>query len=218
MRGAAYMALTKDNVEYPHDYLETKGGKFPALSFFPCLVEPYLNEVRKDERLARIVREFLGDDVKQLNNQIYYRLPGDGDEFAWHQDVSFRIPREDYPSIETAYLQTLVVIDEITMENSPVEFIPGSHKEGEQNLLDRIGVNWMLRTFERKGLHGKKYLAKPGDVMIWSVLTVHGSEKNTSTLPRMTYMNGYARADAAKDWPLYLKDGKVVEIDPTKIP
>ena len=76
-----------------------------------------------------------------------------------------------------------------------------------------------LRTFDRKGLNGKKYTAKKGDVMIWSVMIVHGSEPNNSSSDRMTYMNGFCRTKATKTYPDYLVNGKVVDkIDVNKIP
>lgn len=211
LRGAALMALSKPNPYYRQGkYLETKDNAFPALIFWPSLVEPYLNQIRMSPRLAQIVKSFLGPDVRQLNNQIYFRMPGDKDEFAWHQDVTFRIPRSAYPGIESAYLQTIVVVDEITEHNSPVEFIRGSQTMGEQDLASKVGVNWMLREFKRHGLKGEKWLGKPGDVMLWSVMTVHGSEANESQAMRMTYMNGFAKADACpQTWPYYLQGGDV---------
>lgn len=217
IREVAYRALEQDNPEYPHNYIEMKGDK-PGLIFFPCLVEPYLDEIRKDPRLARIAQFFLGDNIKQLNNQIYFRESGDGDEFAWHQDICFREPRNRYPGIDESYLQTIIAVDDITLENSPVEFIPGSHKTGEHKLYGSADMTKMLRNFQRQGLEGKKYTCKAGDVMVWSVLTVHGSEKNESKGNRMTYMNGFAKADSALDWPLYMKHGEVVDIEPWLIP
>lgn len=218
LRGSALVALTRQNYKYPHTYIEFKNDYFPALVFFPALTHQYINDIRKDKRLVEIVKSFLGDNVKQLNNQIYFRFPGDSDEFAWHQDICFREPRERYPGIDGSYLQTIIAIDDITLENSPIEFIEGSHKKGEWDLDSDLGVTQMLREFKRCGLEGKKYVCKSGDVIVWSVLTVHGSEKNESKNARMYYMNGFAKAESALDWSFYLKDGVVQDIDHTKIP
>lgn len=217
MRGSAIVAINTPNEQYRHKYLEIR-NEFPSLLFWPSFTNYYLNEVRKDQRIAEIVRYFLGDNVKQLNNQIYFRFPGDGDQFAWHQDVTFRKPKERYTDIESSYLQTIIAIDDITLENSPVEFIEGSQKWGEHDLTSKTGVNEMLRVFKRHGLEGKKYLCKAGDMVLWSVMTVHGSEPNNSDRTRMTYMNGFAKADSAFDWPIYLKDGEVQDADPKLIP
>lgn len=218
MKAAAYGAIGLQNPSYPHRYLETFNGK-PALIFWPSLVSPVLERFRKDPRLAEIVRAFLGDDVKQLNNQVYFRTPGDGDQFCWHQDVCFRQPPERYPGIDAGYLQTVIALDDIGEDNAPVEFIPGSHRFGVVDTFGSAAVRKMLRSFERQGLYGKKYTAGAGDVLVWSVLTVHGSEPNVSSRTRTTFMNGFARADSALDWPDYMRGGEVVpEVEHWKIP
>jgi len=219
MKFAALDAQRYQNPKYPHRYLEMSPAGKPALIFWPALINDTLLQYRNDPRLAEIVRAFLGDDVKQLNNQVYFRSPGDGDQFAWHQDVCFRQPPERYPGIESGYLQTIIALEDIGEDNAPVEFIPGSHKSGVVDTYGSAAVTKMLREFKRQGLDGVKYTASKGDVLVWSVLTVHGSEPNDGKRTRTTFMNGFARADAALDWPYYLKGGEVVpEIDHTLIP
>ena len=59
---------------------------------WPALVDATLDAIRCDPRMVAIVEGLLGPEVKQLDDQIYFRLPGDPDSFAWHQDVMFRRP------------------------------------------------------------------------------------------------------------------------------
>ncbi len=230
IRAAALMTLTSLEGKTPysqrHKELEVRehaGQEYPLLLFWPLYRSQFLDRVRTDKRYQYIVRSFLGDDVKQLNNQVYFRMPGDGDSFHWHQDVVFRRPYEDYPGIEESYLQTIVVVDEITPDNGAVQYVHGSHKLDNLELTDPEFKN--LREFDTSVVkklfpnkEPKMALAKPGDVVVWSVMSVHGSKPNNSPHMRMTYMNGFAKADAAKDWPLYLKDGKLQEIDARLIP
>lgn len=217
-RDQAYAAAHHDNPQYKHPHLDWTPTGYPSLLYWPALTSPFIDEIRRDERLSNIVFAFLGKNVKQLNNQIYFREPGDGDQFAWHQDITFRQPRSRYPDIENGYLQTIIVVDEITEDNGAVEFIPGSHKGGELNLVKGTDQN-NLRNFIRGNRRGVKYTANPGDVMLWSVLTIHGSEPNESGRPRMTYMNGFATDIAAPyNWPYYLNRGVMQDIDHTMIP
>jgi ectoine hydroxylase-related dioxygenase (phytanoyl-CoA dioxygenase family) len=219
IRGSALVALTKSNAAYPHQYIEFRNPCFPALLFWPSLTHEYLDAIRKDERMANIVRFFLGDDVKQLNNQVYFRLPGDGDEFSWHRDIRFRKPKARYPGIQNAYLQTIIAVDDITVDNGAVEFIRGSHLGDDWDRADFDDDDTSVgRRFSRNNRRGTKYICNSGDVMVWSVMTLHGSERNRSDRMRMTYMNGFAKADAALDWPHYLRGGRVVDIDPSAIP
>ena len=196
--------------------------QFPAILFWPVLGKKgeYLNFIRTDERTSSIVRWFLGDDVKQLNNQVYYRMPGDGDAFNWHQDVMFRKGLAEGHSIAEDYLQTVIVVDEMDGYNAPLIFQKGSHRWMIETpiLKDRA----MLRTQPASTIWPKDrnfpIKANAGDVLIWNVMTIHGSLPNTSTRPRMTYMNGFCRARSSEAWPWYLKNGKVQQADPELIP
>jgi len=209
MRSAAYMALSHSRGgKNQLQVCRAAGYDSPGLLFWPVLASEYLNAVRCDPRLVDIVRQALGPDVKQINNQIYFRLPGDGDSFAWHQDHVFRKPDEDFPGIESGYLQTIIVVDEITEHNAPVEYIPGSHKSVFSGNPDQRSPG--LRAFKREGHQGIRLTAKPGDVVVWSVMIVHGSEPNRSAMARMTYMNGFAKAECSRFNPVYLSGGKVV--------
>jgi ectoine hydroxylase-related dioxygenase (phytanoyl-CoA dioxygenase family) len=202
LRAAAFMALTElaqiRAAGYRHNALETvkyNGNEAPALLFWPSLANRKLDAFRTDRRLRAIVSELLGPDIKQLNNQLYYRLPGDGDSFAWHQDIMFRAPLDEYPGIveNDAYLQTAIVVDAMNPENGGVEFVLGSHRLGDLGLVD-VGSR-ALRGFDRTRnaaafaeLPTRIFEAEPGDVLIWSSLTVHGSEPNRSDQHRMYYV------------------------------
>ena len=219
--------ITKDGYKHPPlEISKGKNGPAPSLLFWPSLASKEMNSFRIHSKLSSIVKAFLGENVKQLNNQFYYRFPGDGDSFAWHQDIMFRKPLDRYPLIveNDAYLQTSIVVDNISEENSAVEYILGSHNLGNLNLDEK--PNWKgLRGFNRenisdslKQLPSRKVSANSGDIVLWSSLIVHGSEKNVSSQSRMYYMNGFANADNCMDWPWYLKDGRVAKLNSKLIP
>lgn len=176
LRAEALISLRgNSNVEIRHNY--------PTLLFWPD--NRYLQGLSKDSRLMEIVSAYYGHDDFELETQQYYfHLPGDPDEFAWHTDERFR------PGVGNLYLQTAIVVDPWTEENSAVEFIKGSHLKPFENSPD-------LRTFVRNGLKGEKLKAQPGDVLTWSNTVVHGSERNKAMYPRAYYMNGFrGRNDA----------------------
>jgi ectoine hydroxylase-related dioxygenase (phytanoyl-CoA dioxygenase family) len=210
----AYLIKDEDikKAGYPHTPSETIYNK-KSLVFFPALANEYLNNIRTDERMVNLVREYIGNDVKQINNQIYFREAGDKDQFAWHRDTIFREPNNFKDDVIDDYFQTIIAVDNIEENNGAIEFIVGSH---EWKYFERPRN---LRVFERNKLQGTKYLAKKGDVLIWSVAIVHGSESNFSDSDRMTYMNGFCRAKSALTYPYYLIDGKIVKnMNPKLIP
>ncbi len=210
LSGEAYAVLMTDAGKAQTQWR----GARPALMFGPADMSDYIKRVSRDRRLQDIVTSFLGPDTRQLNNQIYFREAGDGDEFGWHQDVCFRTPPERFSNIESNYLQTIICVDEMNPQNGAIEFIPGSHKwETNNNLVPRDNSERGLRTFNRGTWRGEKVKANPGDVLLWSVMTVHGSEKNTSTANRMNLMNGFCADSALVEkaaFPIYTKGGVCV--------
>jgi len=210
----AYATKDADIVRagYPHAPSEQSYGA-KALIFFPALANDYLNKIRTDERMVKLVREHIGDDVKQINNQVYFREAGTKDQFAWHRDTMFREARNFKDDVIDDYFQTIIAVDDITVDNGAVEFIEGSHK------WEYWPDPRNLRVFTRGELQGTKYTAKKGSVLIWTVTIIHGSEPNQSDKDRMTYMNGFCRSKSALAYPDCLIGGKVVEkMDPKKIP
>ena len=233
LRSAALTSLTKlseiNRNGYKHkaiEYFKINNNISPSIIFWPSLASVRMNAFRTHKKLVSVVSFFLGNNVKQLNNQFYFRLPGDGDSFAWHQDVMFRKPIERHPHMvkDDGYLQTSIVVDEITNENSPIEYILGSNRLGNLKLDEN--KNWKgLRgyssneiPYNARNLICKKIYALPGDLIIWSSLTIHGSSQNLSNSSRMYYMNGFANAKNAFDWPWYIKSGSICELNPSEIP
>jgi len=176
MRAEAILACRGGRLEVLHGY--------PTLLFWPA--SDYLRAVSDDQRLRDIVSAYYGHGGYELETQQYYfHLPGDPDEFAWHTDERFR------PGVGNLYLQTAILVDDWTAENSAVEFIPGSHRESFVNAGD-------LRTFVRGDRRGIKLTGNAGDVLTWSNTVVHGSERNTSDQPRQYFMNGFRARSLAQ--------------------
>jgi ectoine hydroxylase-related dioxygenase (phytanoyl-CoA dioxygenase family) len=175
--------------------------------FWPRLLHKELDNATTDRRMRDFVKSELGDDVRQLNNQVYFRLPGDEDAFDWHQDLAFR--QNVQPGIETAYLQTMICIDPMTEENGCLWFAPG-FKAPKQHKP--------ARDTPRHVQGERAVTGQPGDLLAWTVTVAHGSRKNTSQQSRMGYMNGFAKAAFCEAWPWYLQDGELAHCDKTLIP
>jgi len=187
-----------------------KSGNFPAILFWPACASGYMDGVRY--YLRDVVEDMLGGDVKQLNNQWYYRLAGDGDAFAWHQDIMFR---RDHSIGVGDYLQTVIAIDE--PRGGHIRFIEGSHRLGELGLVDKGDLRKAPGGAPVEGLL-RWPVPKPGDLLMWDAYTVHGSFPNDSGYSRMNYMNGFCRADRVEEWPWYLENGDIVDLMPEDIP
>jgi hypothetical protein len=199
IRANALMAMALGGPDVPY----TQGGRiqtetvgaheWPAIMFWPALINPVMNRARTHEKLVDIVCSVLGKrDIKQLNNQFYFRLPGGDDAFDWHTDVMFRKDVEE--TIADDYMQTVIVLDDWTDNNGGIMF---DNSMGQMHLCNDKAN---LRKAPLVGSQMVKIYA--GDVVCWKVTTPHASGQNKSNGPRMTYMNGFCRARSAPDaWP-----------------
>jgi len=59
---------------------------------WPSYHQPVLNAVRLDTRFAELLEPLIGDDLKQIINQVHWKAPGSLGDFAWHQDSRSRRP------------------------------------------------------------------------------------------------------------------------------
>ena len=91
---------------------DTALGRVLRLVQWPSYADPVLARFRTDGRLLRIVEPLIGREVKQIINQLHWKPPGSASaEFAYHQDVRFRRPREAYRNLVSSYVQTGIALD-----------------------------------------------------------------------------------------------------------
>jgi hypothetical protein len=153
----------------------------------------YLLEIGGDPRLTVPCAQLLrGDAMDHLLCQAHFKRPGDGVQFGWHQDIQHRDKGNGtWTDINGrgSFVQTLVVLDEMTPDSGPLKFLPGSSKWGridfESN--DRLALR------ERDAV---TILAQPGDTLFFGPYTAHASFENTSDRYRRVLINGYASPGA----------------------
>ena len=167
---------------------------------WPSYHQPVMNAVRLDTRVAELLEPLIGSDLKQIINQVHWKVPGSLGDFAWHQDSRFRRPAAAYRNLATAYVQTGLAIDPHTPESGCMRFIPGSHLRGDLGMNSSevvLGTAMNDQALAQIGLsedYAMDLLLEPGDLALWSPYLVHGSGKNRSDHQRRLYINGYVRA------------------------
>jgi ectoine hydroxylase-related dioxygenase (phytanoyl-CoA dioxygenase family) len=167
---------------------------------WPSYHQPTLNSVRLDTRFAGLLEPLIGNNLKQIINQVHWKAPGSLGDFAWHQDSRFRRPIEAFRNLGTAYVQTGLAIDPHTPESGCMRIIPRSHLHGELDMdcsQKALGTEMTEDVLQAVGLSDDDaidLLLEPGDLALWSPYLVHGSGKNLSDHKRRLYINGYVRA------------------------
>ncbi|MGQ0835273.1 MAG: phytanoyl-CoA dioxygenase family protein [Gammaproteobacteria bacterium] len=163
----------------------------------------YLLAIGNDARLTVPCAQLLRSDaMDHLLNQAHFKRPHDGVVFDWHQDIQHRDKGEGtWTDVNGcgSFVQTVIVLDEMTPDSGPLLFIPGSSKWGRVDFGDRAGCNpsqmWKRPPQFRKE-NAVTIAAQPGDALFFGPYTVHASFENTSDRYRRVLINGYASPDA----------------------
>jgi len=180
--------------------------------------QPYLLQIGADPRLTVPCSQLLGSKVmEQLLSQAHFKRPGDGVIFGWHQDIQHRDKgggtwRDVNGS--GSFVQTLIVLDEMTADSGPLLFIPGSTQWGRVDFGDHDYDNSDYTPKQPALFHADDavtIIAQPGDTLFFGPYTVHASFENTSRLYRRVLINGYAYPGANQR--VYPGDGSCATIE-----
>lgn len=190
---------------------------------WPSYHQPVLNGVRLDTRFVDLLEPLIGSDLKQIINQVHWKVPGSLGDFAWHQDSRFRRPPEAYRNLATSYVQTGLAIDPHGLESGGMRFIPRSHLRGDLGMdcsKKAMGTAMTDTPLAKVGLRADDAVEvqlEPGDLALWSPYLVHGSGKNVSDHKRRLYINGYVRADDCDRGEWAFRGGRPVPFGPKPV-
>lgn len=186
-------------------------------------INPALEALRRHPRYQEILEPLLGPNIKQIANQIHWKPPGAKyTRFRFHQDLRFRERPELYDDLATGYVTTGLAIDRQDAGNGALQVFPGSHKRGYLGLSDDGPI--MVGETQDAELHAAGLdpdsavlcEMEPGDLVIWTLFTVHGSQPNRSTRDRCLLLNSYVKAESSPErgeWAF--RDGQSVPLGPT---
>src|SRR6202012_1253919 len=87
----------------------------------------------------------------------FFKMPGDGKRVLWHQDSSY------WPLTPSMAVTAWLAIDDATVENACMRYIPGTHKLGHltYKLSEEDEANILDQTVE-----GVETLGDPVDVQL----------------------------------------------------
>ena len=143
-------------------------------------------------RMTDCVADLIGPNVKFHHSKINAKLPGGQTAVKWHQDFPFTPHSND--DIVTA----LLMVDEVTAENGPLEVVPGSHR-GELHGLWHDGVftgsvaDALAADCQAKAISCS---GPAGAVCLMHTRLLHASAPNLSRRPRNLFICVYSAEDA----------------------
>jgi phytanoyl-CoA hydroxylase len=178
-------------------------------------ISPLMEEMRRSRHYYAVLEPLLGRDIKQISHQIHWKPPGAKyTSYRFHQDARFRegsLKAFDYLA---SSVTTGLAIDRQTAENGALRLFPRSQRLGYLGLSDD-GPIMVGETQDEElraaGLDPAAMITcemEPGDLLLWTLFTVHGSAPNMSTYDRRFMINSYVRANDSDRGEWAFKDGQ----------
>ncbi|GMU94149.1 MAG: hypothetical protein AMXMBFR4_32070 [Candidatus Hydrogenedentota bacterium] len=156
--------------------------------------------------------------VRFWHDQVFYKPPRHPGIVAWHQDYSYWTR-----SVPPRHLTVWIGLDDSTIENGCIHFVPGSHKWPllpKLQLLENMeGIKSVLSPEQLQQFQPEPLELKAGECSFHHCMTLHGSYGNHSDRPRrgvvINYMHPESRsADGTRPLLLHtpvIPDGAVIE-------
>lgn len=168
----------------------------PALRRVTCPSEisPAYYDVVKNSVIPDAVAQLIGPNIKFHHCKINSKLPGAKTEVKYHQDFLYA------PHSNDSLITALLFVDEVTMDNGPLEVVPGSHKGPLYSLWhDSVFTGAIDEDFE-KSLKSKikSCIGPAGTVCLMHTRLLHGSAVNLSQNSRTLFIIIYTAEDSVR--------------------
>lgn len=175
--------------------------------------------------LMEIAGQLIGEDIVLWGTTIFGKPAQSGKETPWHQDGDY------YPIRPLETLTLWIPLDDVTEENGPMRFIPGSHKAHELVSHSWVEggnktINLVTDSEHFNEANSEDLILEAGQVSFHDVYMIHGSKANRTDkrraafivrmMPATSHYNHALGAEMGKDHahhgygtrPLYLVRGK----------
>ncbi len=196
----------EDSRAHDKDYGETLDGrgrfdlepghsaKNPALRRVqsPEEVSEEFANVMRTGRSVEMCADLIGPNLKFHHGKINSKLPGAATQVKFHQDFTFQ------PMSNDDLVTCLLFMDDVTLENGPLEVVPGSHKGPLYSLWQNGKFTGAVADYivEENKEKIVKCTGEAGSVCLMHSSLLHGSAPNRSHKPRTLYITTYYAEDA----------------------
>lgn len=209
-----FAAWVEDSRNHDEDYGETLDGRArfdlepghsaerPALRRVqsPEEVSDVFLSVMREARTVDYVADLLGPNLKFHHGKVNSKQPGAATKVKFHQDFPFQ------PMTNDDLITALLFVDEVTLDNGPLEVVPGTHKGPLYSLWHdgRFTGAVSDEVFAEHEDNLVKCTGPAGAVCLMHASLLHGSAPNLSDKPRTLYIATYYAEDAIELSPNHL--------------
>lgn len=158
----------------------------------PEEISPIYADAMRNARTVDMVTELIGPAIKFHHGKVNCKLPGAATKVKFHQDFPFQ------PMSNDDVVTALLFVDDVTLQNGPLEVVPGTHK-------GPLYPHWHHGVFtgavaddvyEAHKDRIVKCTGKAGSVCLMHSSLLHGSAPNLSDRARTLYITTYYAEDA----------------------
>ena len=209
-----FLDWVNDSRNYKTDYGETMDGRprfdlqpghssdVPGLRRIqsPEEISEVFADVMRNGRSVDMCAELIGQGIRFHHGKVNSKLPGTATKVNFHQDFPFE------PMTNDDMITCLLFIDDVTLENGPLEVVPGTHK-GPLYSHWHNGIFTGSVSDEILAQHEDKVMrctGKAGSVCLMHASLLHGSAPNLSNKSRTLYISTYYAEDAIELSPNHL--------------
>ena len=162
-------------IKTPHDFMPTTG------------------QVAADPKLVSILTRLIGPGVRLQTSKLNIKSSGYGAPVEWHQDWAF------YPHTNDDLLAIGVMLDDVDLDNGPMQVVPGSHRGPV--VYDHHAGGYFCGAINPQQCDLDFSRAVPltgpaGSMTFHHVRMVHGSALNNSSRSRRFLLYQYTAVDA----------------------
>ena len=204
----------EESRNHKDDYGKTKDGR-PRFDLQPGHSSdvPGLRRIQSPEEISEVFAdvmrnghsvdmcaELIGQGIRFHHGKVNSKLPGTATKVNFHQDFPFE------PMTNDDMITCLLFIDDVTLENGPLEVVPGTHK-GPLYSHWHNGIFTGSVSDEILAEHEDKIIrctGKAGSVCLMHASLLHGSAPNLSNKSRTLYISTYYAEDAVELSPNHL--------------
>lgn len=166
----------------------------PALRRIASPVEvsdDYLAAMR-DSLALDAVAQLIGPNIEFNNSKINSKQPGAATEVKYHQDFLFQ------PHSNEDLIAVLFFLDDVTLDNGPLEVVPGSHRgEMFDHWHDGVFTGAVDGAISAKAKERSIPCVGPaGTACLMHTRLLHGSAPNLSDQPRTLFIAEYRAEDS----------------------
>jgi phytanoyl-CoA hydroxylase len=140
-------------------------------------VNPAIKELITDPRLGRMLCELEGiDGIRVWHDQTLQKAP-------WANPTAYHLDNPYWSFSSPHAISIWIALDEATLQNGCLSYIPGSHRVCTQARNSDIGIDFgdfFKRYPELKDTHPVLAPMRPGDAGLHNGLTAHGAGPNNT--------------------------------------